>query len=231
MNRSQQAENYKKYLNNLNSDSKPFMDYNLPKGNTKIKIINSNVYILDTLNKHTKNANEVQTVQAGNKEEIKSKINTVQNENIADYLPENKQENMSGQDPSKDPIQTTLNYVNEVVDEVVEQITDQINETKTIETEAKPIVIKETIVPRHTKKRSNIECLLLFDALQNNNNNYGLSDEQWNKIRGDFLNALENENIDSRGCGFNLNNFMENLLQKIYDMIEMLLNLNKSSLD
>lgn len=219
MNRTQQAENYKKYLNNLNSDSKPFMDYNLPKGNTKIKIVNSNVYILDTLNK--------QTVQAANKEEIKSKINTVQSTDNH----ENKQENIPENTTKQDPIQTTLNYVNEVVDGVMEQITDQINEAKLIETEAEPIVIKETIVPRHTKKRSNIECLLLFDALQNNNNNYGLSDEQWNKIRGDFLNALENENIDSRGCGFNLNSFMENLLQKIYDMIEMLLNLNKSDLD
>lgn len=222
MNRTQQAENYKKYLNNLNSESKPFMDYNLPKGNipkgnTKIKIVNSNVYILDTLNKHTKNDNEVYTKNA-NKEEIK----TVQSAEI----PENKQENIQ-----QDPIQTTLNYVNEVVDGVMEQITDQINEAKVIETETEPIVIKETIVPRHTKKRSNIECLLLFDALQNNNNNYGLSDEQWNKIRADFLNALQDENIDSRGCGFNLNSFMENLLQKIYDMIEMLLNLNKSDLD
>ena len=72
MNRTQQAENYKKYLNNLSSESKPFMDYNLPKGNTKIKIVNSNVYILDTLNKHTQSS----TVQAANKEEIK----TVQNE-------------------------------------------------------------------------------------------------------------------------------------------------------
>lgn len=210
MNRSQQAENYKKYLNNLNSDSKPFMDYNLPKGNTKIKIVNSNVYILDTLNKQSKINSEINSkispVQAANKEEIKEEI-------------------------KQDPIQTTLDYVNEVVDGVVEQITDQINESKTIETETEPIVIKETIVPRHTKKRSNIECLLLFDALQNNNNNYGLSDEQWNKIRGDFLNALENENIDGRGCGFNFNGFMENLLQKIYDMIEMLLNLNKSNLD
>ncbi len=214
MNRSQQAENYKKYLNNLNSDSKPFMDYNLPKGNTKIKIVNSNVYILDTLNKQTKHV-EVP-------------------KNVVEERPVDKEkqiEEHSTQDPSPDPIQTTLDYVNEVVDEVVEQITDQINEAKVIETETEPIVIKETIVPRHTKKRSNIECLLLFDALQNNNNNYGLSDEQWNKIRGDFLNALQDENIDTRGCGFNLNNFMENLLQKIYDMIEILLNLNKSSLD
>lgn len=217
MNRSQQAENYKKYLNNLNSDSKPFMDYNLPKGNTKIKIVNSNVYILDTLNKQSEINSKINPVQTANKEEIKTENNT---------------ENMCKQAPSKqDPIQTTLDYVNEVVDEVVEQITDQINEAKAIETEFEPIIIKETIVPRHTKKRSNIECLLLFDALQNNNNNYGLSDEQWNKIRGDFLNALENENMDSRGCGFNLNGFMENLLQKIYDMIEMLLNLNKSNLD
>lgn len=218
MNRTQQAENYKKYLNNLNSDSKPFMDYNLPKGNTKIKIVNSNVYILDTLNKHV--------VQAANKEEIK----TVQQENKEENKEENPTQDPSP-DPSKDPIQTTLDYVNDVVDEVVDKITDQINEAKLIETETEPIIIKETIVPRHTKKRSNIECLLLFDALQNNNNNYGLSDEQWNKIRGDFLNALQNENMDTRGCGFNLNGFMENLLQKIYDMIEMLLNLNKSSLD
>jgi len=218
MNRTQQAENYKKYLNNLSSESKPFMDYNLPKGNTKIKIVNSNVYILDTLNKHTQSS----TVQAANKEEIK----TVQNEIKEEIKEENPVEI-----PEKDPIQTTLNYVNEVVDGVVEQITDQINEAKVIETEAEPIIIKETLVPRHTKKRSNIECLLLFDALQNNNNNYGLSDEQWNKIRNDFLKALQDENMDTRGCGFNLNSFMENLLQKIYDMIEMLLNLNKSSLD
>lgn len=220
MNRTQQAENYKKYLNNLNSDSKQFMEYNIPKGNTKIKIVNSNVYILDTLNK--KNIQSDHAIST-NKEEIKSKIHTVQSKDITKDVPE--------PEPKTDPIETTLNYVNDVVDEVVDKITDQINEAKVIETEAEPIVIKETILPRHTKKRSNIECLLLFDALQNNNNTYGLSDEQWNKIRGDFLKALQSENIDVRGCGFNWNTFMENLLQKIYDMIEMLLNLNKSNLD
>lgn len=211
MNRNQQAENYKKYLNNLNSDSKPFMDYNIPKGNTKIKIVNSNVYILDTLNKN--NCKNIDSTPKINEE-----INNIPEQNTQEEI-------------KKDPIQTTLDYVNEVVDGVVEQITDQINEAKVIETETEPIVIKETIVPRHTKKRSNIECLLLFDALQNNNNTYGLSEDQWNKIRGDFMKALEDENVNTRGCGFNLNGFMENLLQKIYDMIEMLLNLNKSNLD
>lgn len=211
MNRNQQAENYKKYLNNLNSDSKPFMDYNLPKGNTKIKIVNSNVYILDTLNKtNCKNIDSTPKI----------------NEEINNIPEPNTQEEIK-----KDPIQTTLDYVNEVVEDVVEQITDQINDAKVIETNKEPIVIKETILPRHTKKRSNIECLLLFDALQNNNNTYGLSEDQWNKIRGDFMKALEDENVNTRGCGFNLNGFMENLLQKIYDMIEMLLNLNKSNLD
>ena len=211
MNRNQQAENYKKYLNNLNSDSKPFMDYNIPKGNTKIKIVNSNVYILDTLNKN--NCKNIDSTPKINEE-----INNIPEQNTQEEI-------------KKDPIQTTLDYVNEVVDGVVEQITDQINEAKVIETETEPIVIKETIVPRHTKKRSNIECLLLFDALQNINNTYGLSEDQWNKIRGDFMKALEDENVNTRGCGFNLNGFMENLLQKIYDMIEMLLNLNKSNLD
>lgn len=208
MNRTQQAENYKKYLNNLNSDSKPFMDYNLPKGNTKIKIVNSNVYILDTLNKSNCNNSEKPIEKVDDKpQEIEE-------------IPEQKQ---------KDPIQTTLDYVNDVVEDVVEKITDQINDAKVIETDAEPIVIKETIMPRHTKKRSNIECLLLFDALQNNNNNYGLTDEQWNKIRGDFMEALQNNNVNVRGCGFNLNGFMQSLLQKIYDMIEMLLTINKTN--
>ena len=114
MNRNQQAENYKKYLNNLNSDSKPFMDYNLPKGNTKIKIVNSNVYILDTLNKNNcKNIDHTPKI----------------NEEINNIPEQNTQEEIK-----KDPIQTTLDYVNEVVEDVVEQITDQINDAKVIET-------------------------------------------------------------------------------------------------